>query len=61
MIYFKIDISQTATARFRRDWLGRLYIFQANCTNDNTWNGPGYGYGRWTRVSALLAKLGEGA
>jgi hypothetical protein len=60
--YFDVKIQQKGSrgdgfdtrARFKRNRFTRtLYVFQSNCAPDgqNTWNEPGYGYGKWKAVN----------
>jgi hypothetical protein len=57
--YFDVQIDAPrplarTTARFKRNRITRaLFIFQSNCapSGHNTWNEPGYGYGRWLRIN----------
>jgi hypothetical protein len=52
--YFNVQVNQGGTkVRFKRHIVSqRLFVFQSNCAPDgeNTWNEPGYGYGKWCPI-----------
>ena len=40
--YFDIEIAPGRKARFKRDFFGAVWVFQANCApTGNVWNEPG--------------------
>lgn len=57
--YFDVPSSDgKAVTRMKQNRITRaIYVFRFNAPDDNRWNEPGYGWGRWDSLARASASL----